>query len=43
MEDLFRRNFEPIILSTPAERTAWRGDVRRVVRERFAPYSSRSA
>ena len=35
VEDFSRRNFEPIIMSTPAERTAWLAEVRAIVRQRF--------
>lgn len=31
-----RRNFEPIIMSTPEERAAWLAEVETLVRERFA-------
>jgi len=36
VENFYRRNFEPIILSTPDERAAWLAEVRRIVAERFA-------
>jgi len=36
VSDFVRRNFEPIILSTPEQRAGWLADVRRLVRERFA-------
>ena len=35
VEDFFRRNFEPIIMSTPEERKAWLAEVRAIVRQRF--------
>jgi NAD(P)H dehydrogenase (quinone) len=36
VDDFLRRNFEPIILSTPEQRRAWLEEVRSLVRERFA-------
>jgi putative NADPH-quinone reductase len=36
VEDFFRRNFEPIIMSTPEDRKAWLAAVRAIVRQRFA-------
>ena len=35
VEEFVRRNFEPVILSTPEERSGWLDEVRRLVRERF--------
>jgi NAD(P)H dehydrogenase (quinone) len=37
VEDFYRRNFEPIIMSTPDERAQWLAEVRETVRQRFAP------
>jgi NAD(P)H dehydrogenase (quinone) len=36
VEDFVRRNFEPIIVSTPDQRRGWLDEVRAIVRERFA-------
>jgi putative NADPH-quinone reductase len=35
VDDFLRRNFEPIIMSTPAQRQAWLDEVRTIVRTRF--------
>ena len=35
VEDFERRNFEPIIMSTPEQRRAWLAEVRQIVRRRF--------
>ena len=35
VEDVVRRNFESIIMSTPEQRLEWLEEVRRIVRERF--------
>jgi len=35
VEEFVRRNFEPVILSTPEERARWLDDVRGLVSERF--------
>ena len=35
VEDFLRRNFEPIILSTPQQRADWLDEVRRIIRQRF--------
>ncbi len=35
VEDFFRRNFEPVIMSTPDERRGWLDEARAIVRERF--------
>jgi len=35
VDDFLRRNFEPIVVSTPEQRSEWLGEVRRIVRERF--------
>ena len=35
VEDVYRRNFESIIMSTPEQRRAWLDEVRKIVRERF--------
>ncbi len=36
IEDFTRRNFEPIILSTPEQRAEWLAEVRRIVRASFS-------
>jgi NAD(P)H dehydrogenase (quinone) len=36
VDNFLRRNFEPIILSTPEQRQTWLQEVRSIVRERFA-------
>jgi hypothetical protein len=33
--DFYRRNFEPIIVSTPEQRAGWLAEVRAIVRKRF--------
>jgi len=35
VENFLRRNFAPIILSTPEQRTQWLGEVRAIIQERF--------
>jgi putative NADPH-quinone reductase len=35
VEDFLRRNFEPIVLSTPEQREQWLAEVRAIIRERF--------
>jgi putative NADPH-quinone reductase len=35
IENFYRRNFEPIILSTPEQRRGWLDEVRAIVRKRF--------
>jgi putative NADPH-quinone reductase len=35
VEDFFRRNFEPVIMSTPEQREQWLAEVRAMIRERF--------
>ena len=35
VEDFFRRNFEPVIMSTPEQRRRWLDEVRSIVRQRF--------
>ncbi len=35
VQDFTRRNFEPIILSTPAQRAGWLEEVKRMIQERF--------
>jgi NAD(P)H dehydrogenase (quinone) len=35
VDNFCRRNFEPIILSTPEQRAGWLSDVREIVRRRF--------
>lgn len=35
--DFGRRNFDPIVVSTPAQREQWLGEVRRTIRDRFPP------
>ncbi len=37
VDDVYRRNFESIILSTPDERGQWLAEVRQTIRERFPP------
>lgn len=39
VEDFHRLNFESIVLSTPDQRRQWLDQVRRTVKERFAPRS----
>ncbi|MGA2033520.1 MAG: NAD(P)H-dependent oxidoreductase [Thermoguttaceae bacterium] len=36
LQDVYRRNFESIILSTPQQRAGWLDEVRATVRKRFA-------
>ena len=36
LKDFERRNFESIILSTPEQRQQWLGEVRQIIRRRFA-------
>ena len=36
VEDFYRRNFEPVIMSTPEDRRQWLADVRSIVRQRFS-------
>jgi NAD(P)H dehydrogenase (quinone) len=36
VDDFLRRNFEPVILSTPEQRSGWLAEVRAIVRQRFA-------
>jgi NAD(P)H dehydrogenase (quinone) len=36
VENFLRRNFEPVILSTPEQRTHWLAEVRQIVRERIS-------
>jgi NAD(P)H dehydrogenase (quinone) len=36
VENFLRRNFESIIMSTPDQRCGWLGEVRTIIRERFA-------
>ncbi|MFZ5828517.1 MAG: NAD(P)H-dependent oxidoreductase [Planctomycetota bacterium] len=36
VEDFARRNFEPMVLSTPEQRAEWLDEVRKLVRARFA-------
>ncbi len=36
VEDFYRRNFEPIIMSTPEQRAEWLEEVRQIIRRRFA-------
>ena len=38
--DFCRRNFEPIIVSTPEQRARWLAEVREIVARRFPPESS---
>jgi putative NADPH-quinone reductase len=35
VDDFFRRNFEPVIMSTPEQREQWLAEVRAMIRERF--------
>jgi NAD(P)H dehydrogenase (quinone) len=35
LTDFHRRNFEPIVVSTPDQRKRWLDEVRRIIRERF--------
>jgi putative NADPH-quinone reductase len=35
VEDFLRRNFEPIVLSTPEQRTEWLEETKKIVHERF--------
>ena len=35
VDDFYRRNFEPVILSTPEQRKEWLAEVRSIIRERF--------
>jgi putative NADPH-quinone reductase len=35
VENFARRNFEPVIVSTPEDRAGWLEEVRRLIRERF--------
>lgn len=35
VEDFVRRNFEPVVLSTPDQRRAWLEDTRAIIRARF--------
>jgi putative NADPH-quinone reductase len=37
VSDFYRRNFESIVMSTPAQRAEWLAEVRRIIRERLAP------
>jgi NAD(P)H dehydrogenase (quinone) len=36
VEDFTRRNFEPIILSTPEDRAGWIDETKTMMRERFS-------
>jgi putative NADPH-quinone reductase len=40
VEKFQRRNFEPIILSTPSQRADWLAEVRQIVRQWFPPATS---
>jgi putative NADPH-quinone reductase len=35
VEDFVRRNFEPVVMSTPEQRQGWLGEVRAIICERF--------
>jgi NAD(P)H dehydrogenase (quinone) len=35
IDDFHRRNFDPIILSTPEQRKGWLAEVRALIRRRF--------
>jgi putative NADPH-quinone reductase len=43
VEEFMRRNFEPVILSTPEERAGWLDEVRSLVRERFGSAKPQAA
>ncbi len=36
VENFYRRNFEPVIMSTPDQRQGWLDEVRAIVRQRFS-------